>query len=247
MSDPSDDVVEGQWPGAVTPAALVAWSLTALAPHGFAPGGALPLIGVCRDEMLSPVIRSIQDRWGPSFSLSGLAGMPFLGRSGLAAAASHTPDREERARFVAFLFAHIGITADGTIGLARRPWQESPRPTCGALSVLLQELGDGVERPMDRIDPDDPEVSQLWAAVRRRTAGPVADLPTLTELVRGLAVEELVRQVGVLERDDPAGTDLAVVSGIVVHGPDGDRVAVRDAWVRLGGDPTPVPLALPSS
>jgi hypothetical protein len=246
MSPPPADVVERHWPGALTPAALVRWSLEALAPHGFAPGGVLPLIGVCRDEMLVPVIRAIQDDWGPSFSLSGLGGMPFLGRSGLAAAASHTPDREERARFVAFLFAHIGITTDGTIGLARRPWQESPRPTCGALTVLRSELDGGVEHPIDRIDPDDPEVSQLWAAVRPRMAGPVPDLPTLTELVRGLAVEELVRQIGVLQGTRPATTDLAVISGIVVHGPDGDRVAVRDAWVRLGGDPTPVPLGRPA-
>jgi hypothetical protein len=244
MSPLSEDVVERHWPGAVPLADLVQWSVAVLAPHGFAPGGALPLVGVCRDEMLTPVVRCIQDDWGPSFSLSGLAGMPFLGRSGLAAAASHTPDREARARFVTFLFAHIGITADGAIGQAKRPWQEAPRPTCGALNVLRRELEEGFQHPTDRIDPEDPEVSQLWAAVLPRVDGPVPDLPTLTELVRELAVGELMRQVDVLQVADHDATDLAVISGIVVHGPDGDRVDVRDAWVRLGAGP-PIELGRP--
>jgi hypothetical protein len=58
------------------------------------------------------------------------------------------------------------------------------------------------------------------------------DLASLIELCRQVATRELVRLIkGLLESPT---SDVAVVSGIVIHGPRGDRVAILEAWVTIG-------------
>jgi hypothetical protein len=236
---PFADVAARHYPGAAEAAEVGRWSREVLAPHGFTVDNALPLVGVCRDELLFPVEQAIHDEWGPAFDLSSLAGLLFLGRSGLAAAAQHAPGLDGRRRFVGFVMSHIGITADGSIGMVQRPGQDEPSAACGALVAYLDELtaGQVVDRPLDR---DDLEMGLLRTMLTEHAAGPVRDLVALTELARTVATDELVRLSDDLLR--APDTDLAVISAVVVHGPDGDLVAVRDAWVRRGADPAAIPL-----
>jgi hypothetical protein len=51
------------------------------------------VLSVCRDELLLPVEDAVHEVWGPSFDASSLAGLPLLGRTGMAAALGHTPVR----------------------------------------------------------------------------------------------------------------------------------------------------------
>lgn len=219
---------------------FTAWSVDALAPHGFQPGNSLALVGVCRDELMFTFESTFAATWGPAFDISSLAGMVFLGASGMAAAAHHAPGLDGRRRYVVVVMPHIGVAADGSVGLVRRDGQDHDSTACGALVGLQQALAAGTAT--DEIDHDDLEMSLLRRDVRERLAGGVApSLVELTELVRSCATDEIVRLAGGLVRD--ADADVAVLSGVIVHRHDEDRVHLAEAWVTLRDDGVRRPLA----
>lgn len=52
-------------------------------------------------------------RWGEIFPLSGLAGIPFVGKSGWKAFTTHVP---EDGNIVVLFAPHVGIDKDGNVG-----------------------------------------------------------------------------------------------------------------------------------
>ena len=202
------DAVDRSYRGAVELPAFARWSVRALAPHGFTSANALPLVGVCRDELLFPFEQAVHDEWGPAFDLSSLAGLLFLGRSGRAAAAQHAPGLDGRRRFVGFVAAHIGITGDGAVGRVHRPGQQAPSTACGALVALRDELAAG-PLPSPRPgpvapDPDDIEMGLLRAALTGRMTEPVTEIVALTELALRVATDELsASPTGCCDRSGP--------------------------------------------
>ena len=56
-------------------------------------------------------------RWGEIFPLSGLAGIPFVGKSGWTAFTTHVP---EDGNIVALFAPHVGIDKDGNVGELQR-------------------------------------------------------------------------------------------------------------------------------
>lgn len=226
------------YPTAVTLDAFAEATRSALAPHGFEPGNCLPLIGVCRDELMFAVEQRVHEEWGPAFDLSSLAAMVLLGRSGMAAAAHHAPDDAGRRRFVIIVLPHIGIAADGTVGQVQRDGQHEPSIACGALAKIHTELATGqLDLALDRHDL---ELSLVrMELLRRITYGSVPGLPELTDVARQAASAEAARLASELVHDPDC--DVALISGTVVHGPDGDFVAPAECFVSLeGADPVPL-------
>ena len=76
--------------------ALLDWTRDALAPYGFHEHTSLPLVSVCRDELMFEFVDAVTAHWGHCFDLSSLAGLPLMGRTGLAAALGHAPDDDGR-------------------------------------------------------------------------------------------------------------------------------------------------------
>ncbi len=224
------------FPEAIERETFVARSSAALAVHGFVPGTTLAMIGVCRDELTFPLVRALEGVWGPAFDLSSLAGMLFLGRTGIAAARHHAPSADGRQRFVAFVFSHIGIDEEGVVGRCRRPGQAEPSPACGALDAFRQELAAG--RLDVDLDPGDLEQSLLKQRLLRSIRyGDVPDLVSLTRLARDVIFDDLLELVSQLEHG--ADTDVAVISGVQVHGPAGSGfVAPGRAFVHVGRERT---------
>jgi hypothetical protein len=210
--------------------AFTQWTIDVLEPHGFTAANTLPLVGVCRDELMFPVEQAVNDAWGLSFDMSSLGGMIFLGRSGLAAASHHSPGEDGRHRYLCIVLPHIGLEHTMGVGYVRREGQAEPSSACGALIALLGELRAGVRN--HELDHGDLEMSLLRMTLLPLIGAEVADLATLTEIARRASTDELLRLVVSL-RDSPH-SDVAVVSGMVIHGPDGDRVAVSEAWVSVG-------------
>ena len=228
---PSSIDLPARYVAAVGPAVLARWSREALAPFGFSPDNTLPMVGVCRDELMFATEQHLHDAWGPAFDLSGLAGMVFIGRTGMSAAAHHAPGADGRTRYVGFVLTHIGLAEDGTAGGVRRPGIDEESTACGALLALGRRLDLG--EAAGAIDLDDAEMSLLRLALDPHLPhGTAPDLWALTELTRRAATDEVVRLAHEL-LDSPL-SDVAIVSGTVIHGPAGDRVAVGDAWVRIG-------------
>jgi hypothetical protein len=239
MSDPSVPGTDAV--GALVPvASLLDWTRDALAPYGFHEHTALPLVSVCRDELMFGFVDAVTAHWGHAFDLSSLAGLPLMGRTGLAAALGHAPDDDGRHRLVVFAFPHIG--ADGGIGAVHRRGVPGTTAACGAVSVARTALAAGVSGVV--LDPHDIEESLLVQRLRRVLGtGEVPDLPAVTELVRRAAVEELALLLADLSTPDVV-VDWALVSGVVVHLHDVDAVTLSAATVVVDGAATE--LTLPS-
>lgn len=149
-----EDIVRSHFPGSYEEDAFVKRSaLTLLQDHGFTADNTLACVGVCRDELCRPLTRRIREMWGETFDLSGLAGMPWLGRTGYASARSHAPVVRNRRRYIFLIFTQIGIGPAGEHGMSCRPGCPGLVPTCGALSLILDEIRRGTDPvPFDTKD-----------------------------------------------------------------------------------------------
>jgi len=215
------------FPGARPPSEFVRSTTAALAPWGFSPANAVAAVAVCRDEVAQPFTVEVADVWGPPFSLAGLAGLVSAGRTGLSAAAHHSPTADGRRRLVVYALAHVGIGPDGTVGEVRRDGVAGPSAACGSLAAFRAELIDGTATP--DFDEQDAEQSLL-----RRRLLPLVEhgvAPPLLDLTR-LAIEtsegDLLIALRSLADADPGGLDAALVTGIQIHGPG----AIELVWPR---------------
>jgi Limiting CO2-inducible proteins B/C beta carbonyic anhydrases len=218
---------------------FVQWSEWALARVGFRPSNCLVLVATCRDELMSAFDIAVKEVWGGQFEVGALAGQVFLGRTGMAAALSHTPGEDGRHRLVVFCFPHVGVGAGGAVGLVQRRGISRASSACGALIAFRAQLASG---DCDvSLDPHDVEQSLLRMRLSRMLRDDrVPTLAELTELARQAAVEDMRIYVDLARGNEPV--DVAYLSGIVVHLPDGlDVVSSVTARVVIDG----VPLDLP--
>jgi hypothetical protein len=203
-----------------------------LARYGLVPGNTLLILGLCRDELCAHVADQLQAAWGPAFNIGSLGGVPFCGRTGLSAALHHLPSADGRRRYASVVMPHIGIDENGVAGLVHRPGQAHASSACGALVGLRDELAAGVLK----VEPDvyDPEMSLLRSALLSKTRfGTVPDIVSLTRTARDVAMEKYLDASGTL--DHSRDNDVAVCSGIIIHGPDGqDWVEPGRAFARYG-------------
>ncbi len=239
-----DQTLQETYPAAVTAARFARWSADALAPFGFDRYNSLTLVGTCRDELMFEVEDALREVWGAGFDVSALAAMVYLGRTGMAAAAKHAPGLDGRRRYVAFVLPHIGITSAGVVGAVERLGQAGPSAACGALATLHRELVSGNGPDPSVLDEGDIEMSMLRRDLTAMIPSEeVPTLPDLTGLARRYATDTMIELTDHLVWDSAA--DVAVISGIVVHGPLEDHVDVCDAWVTVGGDGVRHPLGQP--
>jgi hypothetical protein len=212
---------------------FITWSEWALARVGFRPTNCLPVVAVCRDELMADFGRAVTDVWGQPFEAGSLAGLVFLGRTGLQAALGHVPGEDGRHRFVVFCFPHIGIDENGVVGRVQRRGMYRASSACGALASFRSQLEAGERR--FELDPDDVEQSLLRMRLQGpATADAIPSLPALTETARQACVEDMTRFIELARDQEPV--DVAFISGVVVHLPDGvDHVADVRAEVVIDG------------
>lgn len=103
--------------------------------------------------------------WGPSFPLGGLGGLPFTGKTGFGAFASHAPDD---GRIVVMFGPHIGISDKGNLGKVVRPGMSDESTSCGAC-VGAFSLRD--TPPPDMAMGDEPIGDYQMNVVRQIVAG----------------------------------------------------------------------------
>lgn len=234
-------LVTALFPGALPLEDFAVHLRTVLRPHGFAPGRALLMVGVCRDELCFPLVERLQDDWGSAFQLGSLGGLLLLGRTGLAAAQNHAPEDAGPRRYVVVTLAHVGVDEDGGVGRVRRAGQAAPSATCGALMGFRRELAEG--RLHVELDPGDLEQSLLRQ--RLLPALRYGEVPTpldLTLVARDAIMDDLQAVAGTLGDHGPV--DVAAVGGVLVHAPEGDWIAPHRASLRHGVSPQLRPLRL---
>ena len=227
------------FPGAVPTNQFVLATQDALKDHGVHRGSALPLIATCRDELAFALTAELQRAWGPGFNMAGLAGLLTLGRTGIAAARQHAPIVADRRTFVVVGLTHVGVDDEGTIGNCERPGVPGTSKTCGALMALHDAIrgGDAHTSDYPYLDPDDPEQSRLRERITPHVADPEkVDLLDITRIARDLIGQDVDTVVQVL-RDQEIPADVAVFTGIHIHGPRGaEYVDVAQSYFDRGGE-----------
>lgn len=91
---------------------------------------------ICPDE-LNYSVTNFNGHFEKAFCLGGLAGIPYTGKTGMAAYASHIP--ADGASFIYF-GPHVGISSDGSIGHVIREHQHDHTFTCGSLISVLDRM-----------------------------------------------------------------------------------------------------------
>jgi len=96
---------------------------------------------VCSDEVNQSLhqLDKYFRAFGP-FILGGISGIPFAGKTGFKAFASHIPDNGGA---VIIYGPHIGITKDGDLGKVNREGQDHASSCCGSLVAGLTNVKSG--------------------------------------------------------------------------------------------------------
>lgn len=212
----------------------------ALSRFGFNADNTIACVGVCRDEIAQSLISLIRDAWGESFNLSSLAGMFFAGKTGLKAAMHHSPIVDGKERYVFYAMPHIAIDAEGRIGFCKRQGRDGDSTACGALSALQKELmikevsvsvnSDSESKNKltqtlitDAAFNDDIEYSLIKIRLSKEIpTDHVPDLFELTKITQKALQTDLESALKTIV--DINKSDYAVITGIQIHGPDGNYV-----------------------
>eukprot|EP00670_Eutreptiella_braarudii_P015895 CAMPEP_0174326462 /NCGR_PEP_ID=MMETSP0810-20121108/13920_1 /TAXON_ID=73025 ORGANISM="Eutreptiella gymnastica-like, Strain CCMP1594" /NCGR_SAMPLE_ID=MMETSP0810 /ASSEMBLY_ACC=CAM_ASM_000659 /LENGTH=559 /DNA_ID=CAMNT_0015440091 /DNA_START=34 /DNA_END=1713 /DNA_ORIENTATION=- len=94
----------------------------------------------------------LYEEFGKCFHLGGLAGIPFTGKTGFKAFASHVPTN---GHIVICYGPHVGISPDGEVGKFLRPGQSHLTTACGACVGALAAAESGKCQPCQPVDAKD--------------------------------------------------------------------------------------------
>lgn len=221
-----------KFPGSYPQTRYLRLSAKSLSNIGFDAANTIACVGMCRDEITRSFVDGVQRAWGEAFNFSSLAGLLFLGKTGVAAALSHAPDGHAVRRYVFYCMAHIAIDGEGCIGRCVRPGQMRVSGACGALIAFHSELLEG--KVNLELDPDDLEQSLLKRRLFPRLANCTAPpLEELTHLAHDVILEDLERAISLTV--DTGSAAYAIFSGIQIHGPGGHLVWPGTSYAVVGG------------
>ncbi len=125
-------VAQVHFPGSVPSSVALDKVNTILFNSGFTPTNTLFACSVCVDEINheeDDITCLLKSSWGECFYLGGLAGVPFVGKTGFGAFSHHCP--EDGNLFILFA-PHVGISPNGEIGKYAREGQSGLDSACGA-------------------------------------------------------------------------------------------------------------------
>ena len=198
---------------------------------GFTDDNSIASVCVCRDEISQSVRSIIKHTWGEAFNFSSLAGMFTAGKTGIKAAMHHAPRVEGKERYVFYVTPHIAINEDGKTGFCKRKGIKESS-ACGALCLFLDELNEG--KLHITIDEEDIEESLLKRRLLREIPyGHIPDLLELTKITRKVIQSDLEHALAKVV--DTSKSDYAVITGIQIHGPDGNYIWPAESYAVVNG------------
>lgn len=157
-----DKLVKKAFPKAVTNAGLVAKVATNLQDHGFTQEGTLLATSLCCDEVCRNLEFDLRTKYDSNFSMGGLAGFAFGGVTSFGAMAHHIP---KDGNCLIVYGPHVGIDAEGNVGVVNRRGRSAPSTCCGSACAALKHLQ--TECPLPSLEElCDPAVSQQAMVVK---------------------------------------------------------------------------------
>jgi len=199
---------------------------------GFTDDNSIASVCVCRDEISQTVRSIIKHTWGEAFNFSSLAGMFTAGKTGIKAAMHHAPSVDGKERYVFYVVPHIAVNEDGKTGFCKRKGIKESS-ACGALCLFLEELNEG--KLHITIDEEDIEESLLKRRLLREIPyGHIPDLLELTKITRKVIQSDMEHALAKVV--DTSKSDYAVITGIQIHGPDGNYIWPAECYAVVNGE-----------
>jgi hypothetical protein len=168
----------------------------------------------CRDEINKTAIHELSSKWGENFDLSGLAGFPTAGITGLTAYSHHVPDD---GNLFIFYGPHIGFDEDGRIGLIRREGMSKNTASCGSLIHYLSKFEDDTDyAPL--FDPND--VGQYFVEFSLYPeAAEVASADNSVFELTNLAFEKIEKSLLEIIRLSNVRENIYLLGGVLINNP----------------------------
>ena len=226
-----EDILKRHFDKVVKEADFVKSTYNEMKKYGFTDQNSIAAVCVCRDEISQSLRSLIKYIWGEAFNFSSLAGMFTAGKTGLVAAMHHAPKLDGRERYIYFVIPHTAIDGNGRAGFCKRKGIEESR-ACGVLCLFLKELNEG--KLYISIDEEDIEESLMKKRLLREIPyGYIPELIELTKITRGVIQSDLEH---VLDKVvDTAKSDYALITGIQIHGPDGNYIWPSECYAVVNG------------
>jgi hypothetical protein len=168
----------------------------------------------------------MRNRWGESFTLCGLAGVPFAGKAGLNAYAHHVPDE---GKLLITFAPHVGVGIDGKVGAIERDGQVSISSACGAgIGALKTLTKPGYTPPLGSKISDLDDTQFEWIKLKlgpkldgiEQSQNPVAFVTYMMyELVRDSMIAQVKANPGIF----PDCSEVALLGGVQINRYGGDR------------------------
>ena len=206
------------YPGAMLEMPFLAKATQVMNSYGFNKQNSIGLISVCRDELTRTLVEDFEDLWGPSFSSGSLAGMAFLGKTGMGAGMAHAPQDENGVeRYIFICGPHISISETGEVGKVYRPGRENISCACGALIAMQSELQN--QTLSVGLKTMDLELSMMKQQLAETLT--YGDVPTLDQLTKKAQVLIKQQMENILDGMNLKGrTEYVFISGVQVHAPE---------------------------
>jgi hypothetical protein len=149
--------VQEAFPGSMSGPAMMRMVLGTLRPYGLRPGNVIYGQSICSDEINnedSQISSLMSTHWGNVFTMGGLGGAPYVGKTGFAAFSHHVP----RDGHVVVLFGpHIGLSPDAETGKFLRKGQDETSTACGAAIAAYSQCMAG-----EKMVSDSRDMEQSW-------------------------------------------------------------------------------------
>ncbi len=227
-----EEILSKYFPVFFTEVDFVKKTYNALKKFGFTDENSIASVCVCRDEISQSVRSIIKHVWGEAFNLSSLAGMFTAGKTGLKAATHHAPRVDGRERYVYYVIPHIAINEEGKTGFCKRKGIKEESSACGALCLFLDELRKG--KLHITIDEEDIEESLLKRRLLTEIPyGQIPDLIEITRITRKVIQSDLEHAIEKVV--DTKKSDYALITGIQIHGPDGNYISPAESYAVING------------
>lgn len=227
-----EDILKRYFERIYTEVGFVKRTYEVLKQFGFNDDNAIASVCICRDEISQTIRSIIKHTWGEAFNLSSLAGMFTAGKTGLKAAMHHAPQNDDKERYVYYVMPHIAINEEGKTGFCKRKGIKEESSACGALCLFLDELKKG--KLNITLDEEDIEESLIKRRLLKEIPyGYVPDLLELTKITRKVIQTDLEN---VLEKvANTKKSDYAIITGIQIHGPEGNYISPGESYVVISG------------
>lgn len=199
--------------------------------HDLDPANMVWGTSICSDEMTN-IFHDLNEPFaGPGpFRFGGISGLPFTGKTGFRAFASHIPDGGHA--FILF-GPHIGISGEGVAGEIKREGQHSKTTCCGSLIAGLNTIKDG-PLPVDPQTDDyqQGQVSRLLVEQYTQITSSNEPVKEVTEIVYKQIKRELTDIISACS--EALGESKVLLMGGIVINTDWDKedqFEVRDVML----------------